>query len=244
MLIPTLVRTLNTKLSVANKELPIIGSSLFATESLVFKVLLFMLSLAFPRLRLAGSSTLWHISSQSGMAVFDNAMLTDSVHSFPAAKIVSYISAEDVEKGAPNWCQQVNFNQLVKQSVRTVKDFPLQKNQEALLKSNKGYLLKEILGKLGKRAKGDVVMSIKDHALNIAAPASIMPAVEASVKRYLDEFSPEQITLTIPKDAVGKLIGSKGSNKTKLVGELNKMIQDLTGQEDEKIERTNCLRSF
>lgn len=191
-------------------------------------------------LKLPSNSVLWTLSESETknfpLVVFDKVMLTDGVNGKPTIHIASYINIDDVEKGAPNWCKQVNFDQLMKDCRRSVIKYPLNNEQKRLLKRNKGYFIKEIKKKVGKRNFGDIVISVEGDELSVAVPASTAPLVDSIVTRFIDQIEPGKISFSVDQNLVGKIIGKGGSSKNKILEEMNDTVYELTGDSTEEVD--------
>lgn len=191
-------------------------------------------------LRLDARSTLWKNHSKrdgnESLAVFGSAMLTDGVRSgkgpaMPTVHTMSWVTPEDVEAGAQNWCRHVEFNNLLGQMKRQVSQFNIPSKDEAkrLFLKDKGSWLENI-----RRRHPRVAISLSDKKdkVIVSAPGAIMPLIQSLVQRRLD-LARETIELQIPASVnIMKFIGREGSNTKQLTADLQELVQDYLGTTD------------
>ena len=186
------------------------------------------------RIRLGNTSALWTLSllksadgpvpKDRSLVVFTSAMLTDSRPEVPQANVMSYVSAQDVQQGAPSWCREAGFGKLYDSNVRHTIEYSLPSNASARLLKDYGKCLTQL------RQKFPAIWLSFDKQKNVikfSAPEGIIKLVTEKLDRLVSDMEQEEVEIRVPEQAdMAKFIGKGGQHKNELENELKILAKE------------------
>lgn len=197
---------------------------------------------------LSSRSSLWTTASDDpnkSLAIFNTMMLTDSSRGGIISHI-TYVTQEDVERGARNWVT-TSFSRTVKELIKVTEHFDISDDLRNALKAFNGNMMKKHITKYFN-VRGKIVDEGEHkNKLEITAPRSwierfkdgndahsnqvTLSELEEMVKQRKN--SQQKVTIIVPKKYKEQMKSFKNDiKKSLIVNDLNNMLRNA-GQFDE-----------
>jgi HrpA-like RNA helicase len=180
------------------------------------------------------------LSHAQSLALFGSIMLTDTNRG-PVVQYVSYINPEDVQAGARNWSDEVNFQNLFdKLEIKYVK-IPISDNLATFLLSGNRYLLNKFTIKQN-HIKANVNKA--ERCVELHAPSFAIEGFRSFLRKLeqkANEASCDQEKIQIELDRrltkseialIVKHLGANAKEKFDYIKQLNDILRDATRDED------------
>ena len=194
------------------------------------------------KIRLGNTSSLWTlcfsksaegpILQKRSLVVFSSVMLTDARPDVPQANMMSYVTAEDVQEGAPSWCREAGFGKLYDSTVRHTVEYPLPPNASSKLLKNYGSCLAQL------RQRFPAIwlnFDKKENLIKFSAPEGIIVLVKENLDKLVSDMISEFVEISVPSQAdMAKFIGKGGKQKNELEKEL-KTLAKQAGADPESL---------
>ncbi|KAF0718010.1 Aste57867_1962 [Aphanomyces stellatus] len=186
-------------------------------------------------LRCNSNSTLWFQPSNTpqSIVVYNSILLIEGDPS-PSIEIVSFVTREHMEAGAPNWCKQVQLSELLKRNVAQTVQVQVATTALSMLRRG-GVLsdlrrefprakLKLLLAKDTMRAVDFVEISAQPRVL-----AKCRAQLDAALQAIQDEIV-ERVELELPSGvSAGKFIGKGGVNLQSMRNSVEETLDTALG---------------
>ncbi|TMW59222.1 hypothetical protein Poli38472_007367 [Pythium oligandrum] len=183
----------------------------------------------------ASNTTLWldDVSKQEDLGrlvIFGSQMLTDgSKRAEPTVQLISYVTEEEVEAGAPEWCRLVDSKELVQSLARETIRIQLSDGVRKYVVMDRGAWLKQL-----RRKFPVTTANIQKRVLVVTCPRRLSARVELEIRKLLRVVEAESVTLQLPDHVkMGKIIGKGGEN----IKALEENIQTLLSSEKRGVGR-------
>ena len=164
------------------------------------------------------------------LVVFNSAMLTDTRPEIPQANVMSYVSAQDVQEGAPSWCREADFGKLYESAVRHTGEYPLPPNASSRLLKDYGKYLSHL-----RQRFPSICLNLdkEKNLITFSAPEGIIMLVKEKLDRLVSDIMPEYIEISIPAQVdMAEFIGKGGQHKNELENELKILAKEAGADPD------------